>query len=166
MRASGTGAALNRQWQTRDPINLKPSSPSEGWIPRTKAGYYRCVAGLGAFTASHFFMTAIMVTCVYNHFDSFRPVAIVFATEFSLVCLFKQFVDGAEMFSFSLVTAPSKVDYVLGLLIKVSRTLRERVLLRLLLRTALLTASSNKLRSVFFSLRHIRDILCCVSLSM
>ena len=85
-------------------------------------------------------MTAITVTCVYHHFYSFRPVFIVFATELFLVCLFKQFVDGAEMFSFSLVNAPSRADYVLGLLFKVSRTLRGRVLSRLLRPTAFLTA--------------------------
>ena len=89
-------------------------------------------------------MTAITVTCVYHHFDSFRPVAVVFATEFFLVCLFKQFVDGAEMFSLAVVTAPSKVDYVLGLLMKVSRALSEQVLSHLLLRFFLLTVSSKK----------------------
>ena len=156
LRAGGTGAALSYRMQSRDLICLKPSSPSEGWIPRTKARYYRCVAGLGVFTASHFFMTAITVTCVYHHFYSFRPVFIVFATELFLVCLFKQFVDGAEMFSFSLVNAPSRADYVLGLLFKVSRALRERVLSRLLRPTALLTVSSKQtLLSLFIISSHV-----------
>ena len=100
----------------RSQIVGAPRNPFFNFLPSVKANFYTCMVGFLVFTTFYFTMTVFTIALVYLRFGG-RVILYGMVTEFSIVMLYKHFADG-ELFAFSLHGKPSKVDYILGPVLK------------------------------------------------
>ena len=93
-----------------------PKNPGYNWLPMDKTDFNKCFGGFFLFTMAYFTSNAFALTLAYFKFGG-NALLYAVLTELAIVMLFKHFADG-ELFAFSLAPKPSKVDYILGPLIK------------------------------------------------
>jgi hypothetical protein len=97
-------------------FDVAPKNPCNNWLPTGKKELRMCFGGYFLFTMAYCMSNVLVFSLFYLKFG---PSTILHGilTELAVVMLFKHFVDG-ELFAFSMIYEPSKVDYVLGPLSK------------------------------------------------
>ena len=93
-----------------------PNNPYYNMLPGKKARFTRCMSGYALFTTMYFSTSVFTSALVYLKYGGTSILRVVVA-EVSVMFLYKHFVDG-ELLAYSLISKPSRLDPLFGLLVK------------------------------------------------